>query len=455
MTARLRGSLGRALGGQTSDSLRTSFVASTSGTLLLSVGGTVWSFLAVVLLARVLGGPGYGVYAYALAWSSILVVPAGLGLSQLAVREVAQYEARERPDLVKGLLRGSYRAVLVAAVAVAAAAAGVVALGVGAGDTRLTVLVALLLVPLVSAYRLAEGVMRGFRRVVEGRVAETTVQPLLLIGLVSVVAAAGDGGITPVGAMGLTVAAAAAAASVGQWLLHRAVPDGVRAAEPEYRTGAWWASARPLLFLHGAQTLHAQIGTILVGALGTATETGAFNVAVRCATFVAFFQMVVNFPLAPSVSRLRARADRDRLQRLVSGAAVAVTVAAVPVAVAFVVLRHPVLRVFDPAFTTAGTALVILVAGELVNVATGAVGVSLTMTGHERLVAGAVSAAVVVNTVVGVVLIPWVGLEGAAIARAVSVAALNVGLALVLWRRERIWAPVLGRLLVAAGDGRS
>lgn len=445
---KLRTSLTRALGGQASESLRTSFVASTSGTLLLSVGATVWAFATVLLLTRALGGRGYGVYAYALAWSTILAVPAGLGLSQLVVREIAGYEARRRPGSIKGLLQRSYVAVMAASgvVTILAALFGLLAIGDGR-DIRLTFLVGLLLVPIVSVYRLGEGVMRGFRRVVEGRVSETTIQPLLLIGFVTAAALITDGHVTPVAAMALTVVSAAAAAVVSQWLVHRTVPASVRDADPSYHTADWGRTARPLLLLQGGQALHAQIGTILLGALATVTDTGAFSVALRCAMFVGFLQFVVNFPLAPSISRLRANDDRARLQRLVGSAAMAATAVAAPVALGLVLLREPVLRVFDPAFATGATALVILVVGEMVNVGTGSVGISLTMTGHERLVAVAVTTAVAANALIGVALIPRFGLEGAAVARTLSIAGLNIGLAWQLWRRERIWAPVVGRRL--------
>lgn len=446
---RFRTSVTRALGGQASESLRTSLVASTSGTLLLSIGATVWAFAAVLLLTRVLGARGYGVYAYALAWSTILAVPAGLGLPQLVVREIADYEVRQRPGLIKGLLQRSYLVVLVASAVVTAAAALVGVLVVGDGrDVRFTFLVGLLLVPLVSVYHLGEGVMRGFRRVVEGRLSETTIQPLLLIGLVVATAVVADGDITAPAAMALTVVSAAAAALVSQRLVHRTVPSSVRAADPTYLTSDWGRSARPLLLLHGAQILNVQIGTILLGTLATVTDSGAFSVAVRCALFVSFLQIVVSFPLAPSISRLRARGDRDRLQRLIRSSVVVVTATAVPLALVLVVFREPVLRMFDPAFASAETALVLLVVGELINVTMGPVGTSLTMTGHERLVAVAVTTALAVNALFGIALIPRLGIEGAAVARMLSVAGLNLTLAWQLWRRERIWAPIAGRLLV-------
>jgi O-antigen/teichoic acid export membrane protein len=82
--------------------------------------------------------------------------------------------------------------------------------------------------------------------------------------------------------------------------------------------------------------------------------------------------------------------------------------------------------VFGAAFSSGTTSLAILAAGQLINAATGPVGVLLNMTGRERKTARGHAVALGVQLVSGVVLIPRWGVEGAAAATALSVAARNL-----------------------------
>jgi len=55
-------------------------------------------FLSTVLLARLLGAEGYGIYSYVFAWVMLLSILAQAGLPDLVVRETAQGIAQNRPD---------------------------------------------------------------------------------------------------------------------------------------------------------------------------------------------------------------------------------------------------------------------------------------------------------------------------------------------------------------------
>ena len=78
------------------------------------------------------------------------------------------------------------------------------------------------------------------------------------------------------------------------------------------------------------------------------------------------------------------------------------------------------LAIFGADFEVADTALVILAVGQLVALASGPVGAVLVMTGRERLQRDAAAAAVAVNLVGNLVLVPTYGMVGAASATAVA-----------------------------------
>jgi O-antigen/teichoic acid export membrane protein len=94
------------------------------------------------------------------------------------------------------------------------------------------------------------------------------------------------------------------------------------------------------------------------------------------------------------------------------------------------IFRIELLRLFGKGFTAGATALLILAGGYLANAVTGPTGVLLTMAGKQKWELANTISMVTFNFLLNLVLIPTMGLIGAAIATAVSIATIN-GLKLV------------------------
>jgi O-antigen/teichoic acid export membrane protein len=101
------------------------------------------------------------------------------------------------------------------------------------------------------------------------------------------------------------------------------------------------------------------------------------------------------------------------------------TIITVPLLLAMIVFRNELLRLFPQAFLAAGPVLVVLLFGHLVNGTLGLTGWVIAMAGRSRLVLlnNLVSASV--NVVLCCLLIPRMGLLGAALSSASSVALLQ------------------------------
>ena len=104
-----------------------------------------------------------------------------------------------------------------------------------------------------------------------------------------------------------------------------------------------------------------------------------------------------------------------------------------------------VLSMFGDSFTAASGALRILLLGQLVNAATGSVGSLLTMTGHERAAAVVLAVAAAAQIALGLVLIPRLGAEGAALANTASLVGWNAVMAVLVWKKLGIVPSVLAR----------
>lgn len=82
-------------------SLREHLVRAASDSFIIKVATTALSLVTAVVLARLLGAEGFGVYAFCLAASQMLAVPAMLGMQQLVVREFTSYRTQGAFSLMR------------------------------------------------------------------------------------------------------------------------------------------------------------------------------------------------------------------------------------------------------------------------------------------------------------------------------------------------------------------
>ena len=102
------------------------------------------------------------------------------------------------------------------------------------------------------------------------------------------------------------------------------------------------------------------------------------------------------------------------------------TIITVPLILAMMVFRHELLRFFPQAFVAAGPVLVVLLLGHLVNGTLGLTGWVIAMAGRSRLILINNLVAAGSNVVLCCLLIPRMGLIGAALSSASSVALLQI-----------------------------
>jgi O-antigen/teichoic acid export membrane protein len=430
--------------------LRWYLIRGAAGSFALRVTGTGLTLATSVLLARVLGAQGYGVYAYVFSIVSLLAVPAALGLPNLIIRYVAMYEARGEWGLLRGLLRRANQATLAAAcgLAIIAAFIGWLARGWLAPEALATFWLALALLPLSVLSRLRLAALQGLRHVVLSQVPESLVRPGLFFLLAGgAYLALGEERFSPPWAMTMLAAATSAAFLLGTALILGRLPVAVRRDNPVYLHRTWAAGALPLLAMGSMGFINSYTDILMLGAIHGAAAAGVYQVAVQGAVLVSFVLVAANMALAPAIARLHESGDLSQLQRVATGSARAILLWSAPLALLFILGGGTVLRtVFGVEFGAGATALAILSAGQLVNAGMGSVGVILMMTGHERDAALGVGVAAAMNVSLNALFIPLWGIDGAAAATSTSLVTWNLLLAWRLYHHTGIHSTALGKL---------
>jgi len=400
------------------------------GSFTAQAAEVVLGLLLAVLLARLLGVSGYGVYAFVFAVVSLISMPARMGLPPLVVRETARGETSGDWETVRGVWCWSNAIALGLSLLVVAAGTLAASLGwIQEQPLRDTLLLGIWLVPLLALSAIRSACLRGLRHVLAGILPAQVLRPGLMAILLLMVMLLPGIAISPAGAMGLMLVSSLAALLLAAGLLRHYRPRAVVRARPRIQGQAWFRAAWPMGLTQGLQRLNRYTDVILLGLLAAAMDVGVYRVGAQGALLVSLGLTAWNMTLAPFVTRLHAAGDQQRLQKLAQRTAQAALGIGLLVGALFALYGEWLLvTLFGPDFREAYWPLLILACGQLANAGFGPTGLLLNMTGHERDVTRVVAVAAGLNVALNLALIPMFGAVGAALATSVSLAFWNVWL---------------------------
>lgn len=387
-----------------------------------------------VILARVLGVTGFGIYAFCLSIIQILTVPAMLGGQSLLIREVATYRAREEHHLLLGLLLRFTQLSLLSSFFLALCAFWFGYYFYKESKILSAFLLALPLIPLTTAIRLQAASIRGLGHVLLGQLS-MTIRPLLVLSIVGGMFYLTDWTINPHYAIASQISSCSIILVFTSIFLYKILPKSVKQGRPQYETSKWIKYIPPFVFASGMQVLDKEIATFLLGVLQGPDDVSLFRVAQRGALLIPFGLQAVNMTIAPTVSTLATAGKMQLLQRLVNKSILGSLAFALPMSL-ILIFGGPwiIPLVFGANFQDAYHPLVILSLGQLFNAATGSVGLILNMVGQESVTAKSVAVATLIGLILNLVLIPTFGMLGAAIATSSSLIIMNILLFIGLYK---------------------
>ncbi len=151
-------------------------------------------------------------------------------------------------------------------------------------------------------------------------------------------------------------------------------------------------------------------------------DVGIYSAALRAGQVIVLFLTSVSLMFSPFVADLHNRGERDRLDRLFKSLTRWTLAATIPLFLVLLVTPGPTLRIFGAEFAGGRDALLILLAGQFINIATGSVGFVLIMVGRTGWDLLVYASSLALNLGLAFWLCPRYGMEGAAVANAVTFA---------------------------------
>ena len=410
--------------------------------IALRVAGLLLSYAAHILLSRSLGLHGYGQYVVALGWVMVLTLPARLGLDYSALRYVTVYLDRGDKADLHGFLRVSLGAVAIASLVVGTAMffVGTVA---GRSIDRSTLLAAATLVLPLALLGVMSVAMRIAKQIFASQFYDQVLRPgLLLVLLLGWVLLGRDRDSAT--AMMLT-SLAALVALLALAVHFRATFADSWAARPNYaECRGWFTLSVPLLGIALSQEALNQLEIILLGSLADTRAAGLFAAASRLTSLTAFALAAFGIVSGPMIASAYHRSDFGELHHITKLTTRLALSFSVLVGIVFVIGGRFLLGLFGPEFTSAYPVLLILLIGGVVNASTGIVAYLVTLTGREKVALAIFLSALAVSLASNLLLIPRMGVLGAAIASTTALSFWNIAMLVYVRRTIGIDASALG-----------
>lgn len=169
-----------------------------------------------------------------------------------------------------------------------------------------------------------------------------------------------------------------------------------------------------------------RIDRIMLGIYMTSEAVGIYNIAAAVAGLITFLLVSLNMIFSSVVSEVYSTKRMKILGDLYSTITKWLIILTLPVVISIVFFSETIMKFFGQAYIVGSSALLILTLGQMINVSVGANGSIMKMCGYEKLLFKNIILMVIINIILNIVLIPKIGILGAALATGISIAIVNI-----------------------------
>jgi O-antigen/teichoic acid export membrane protein len=397
----------------------------------LGLIGAAFSAVANLALALIVtrgfGRHEAGLFFSATALFIVLEMLSRLGTDTATVYFLARLRALDNPHHIAAYLRAALRPVLAVSVACAAVLAILAEylsrelLG-GSSVPALQILAACL--PFAVIYDVCLAATRGFGTVVAATLLEKLIRPGLQLVFLAIVAATGNAKMLAVAWAAPYVMVLPIAVVVLVRLVRR---ENVEQRDPERSiTREFWSFAAPRSVTGLAQALLQRLDIIIVAAILGPSEAAVYAAATRFLVLGQLGNQAISAPVEPRLSGLLARHDivgTRELYRLSTAWLICVNW---PLFLVTAVYAPTIMQAFGKGYHSGWPVAMLLCLCMLAATGVGLVDIVLIMAGRTKWNLFNTVSALAVNIAVDVVLLPHIGLIGAAIGWGTAILTTNI-----------------------------
>ena len=373
-------------------------------------------YASQILFARWMGSFEFGIYVYVWTWVLLIGDLSDLGFSSAAQRFVPEYTRRKSHDLLRGFLaRSRWLAVGSATTIAIVGALGVNLLAPYLSDyVVLPLTIACVTLPFYALMSLQDGIARSYNWIHLALLPPYVVRHLLMLALVAA-AFVFKFPTDAVTAITAVVVSFALTVFVQTIVLNRKLKSAVEPGPKAYEAKTWLSISLPILLVEGFYLLLTNTDVLVLQHFRSPDEVAVYYAAAKTLTLIAFVHFAVSAAVAHRFSEYHVAADHTRLKVILSDSIRWTFWASLGATVVILAMGRPLLSLFGARFVEGYQLMFILTAGLLARASVGPVERLLSMLGEQRVCAMIYASAFALNLALCIVLIPRLGMEGAAI----------------------------------------
>ncbi len=403
-------------------------------------------FVSQILLARWMGRYEFGIYVYVWTWVVLVGGLAPLGIAYSTQRFIPEYGARGDLDRLRGFLAGSrWLSFGLGTVAAGIGITLILALGDRVADHyRVPFLLAFACLPVFALSCAQDGIARSYNWFDIALIPGYVAQPLVILAIFATAYAAG----LPTTAMTAMVATAAAIWSIvlaQHFLLEQRLANQVGPGPCRYEVVHWFKTALPIFLVDGFYFLLTYTDILVLQLYVGPEDVAVYYATTKTMALLAFIHFAVSAAFAHRFSRFHVAGDREKLEAYVVDAIRWTFWPSLVAAIALLALGKPILMLFGAGFADGYPLLFVLVLGLLARASIGPAERLLNMVGEQRICAVIYALAFTINLLLCFLLVPRLGLSGAALSTATALLVESsllfvftkrrIGLHVFFWRR--------------------
>jgi len=384
-------------------------------------------FLIGIILVRELGNSNYGVYAYIMVMLSMITLISGFGLPRLSTREVAIFTAKKKWKMLKSYLYDLHRLTLISVsifMLITFFALHLIFLHKFKLDSINITILSVAMLPFLSFSLLRGGILFGLKNPILGQIPEYFITPfsfILFLGLIKIFINFSNLNLTF--AIFLQLLSIFIAFLFGTIFLFKKLPTEIfNAPRQPIKLNVTIMQALPFLCLVGVNIINNRLDILLLGFLRPSIDIGIYQIISLFSLVVGLPLMIFNTIAGPLIADFYYKNNFLKLREIISfGAKITFLLTSISVIFLMIFGQWILSFFYGHVFYEKGyIPLVILLMAQVINVGFGSVGFILNMTGHEKITLRVTIFTVIINGILNLIFVPFLGIIGSAGATAIS-----------------------------------
>jgi len=396
-------------------------------TFVLKISGLMLGYFLILLISRNYGAEGVGMYSLMVSVIVFTAMLSSMGMTTSILRYVGQFNRKESQGklrlLYQHVVQLSFPVALILSVGLYLFAEIIAVKFFHAVEYKHGLEIAAFIIPFFSLVSLNVEYIRGLKNLKVSEFLRSVNPPAISVTLLLLAGLYTSSLFLPL----YTLAAATLVTCMVSTLFIVRKLSKIHVTKKDMFTKKELTTTSfPMLITSLSVFITGNISLFFLQIFSDASQVGIFSVILKISLLISLVLLVVNTIVAPKISELYWKDEPALLQRVLNQSTKMIFYISILVGGGVALFNKEILQVFGAEFIVGSNALYFLIVGQLVNAATGCVGVFFNMTGAQKILRNIVVVTMLLSVGLSYILIPMYGIEGAAFVSMMTAILANV-----------------------------